>query len=126
MALTFLAKLDKGEYAGSNRIAERIKAPKNYLGKILKNLATEGYLESSKGYSGGFRLRKPAKNITLYDIVNPIENLSKWGQCFLGARKCSCKSPCEVHDNWQSIRHEYLRFLKETTVGMIAKANITL
>ena len=34
LALTFLAKLEKKQYAGANHIAEKINAPKNYLGKI--------------------------------------------------------------------------------------------
>ena len=107
----------------TGQIAEKIKAPKNYLGKILKRLAAEGYLESTRGYHGGFRLSKPASRITMYDVVDPIENLSKWNNCFLGANKCSCQSPCAVHDNWHQIRLDYLKFLKKTTIAMIAESN---
>ncbi len=126
LAVTVLAKLKKGEYVGANHIAEQIKAPKNYLGKILKNLAAAGYLESVKGYKGGFKLSKPASKIAIYDIIDPIENLNKWSKCFLGANKCSCKSPCIVHDNWHKIRLDYLNFLKNTTLEMLAKTNIEL
>jgi len=93
LALSFLSKLNEGEYAGVNHIAEEIKAPKNYLGKLLKILTAEGYLESCKGYNGGFKLSKPASKIKIYDIIDPIENLDKWSRCFLGSKQCSCKSP---------------------------------
>jgi Rrf2 family protein len=126
LALSFLSKLEGEEYAGANRIAERIKAPKNYLGKILKRLAAEGYLESTKGFNGGFKLSKPASKITIFNIVDPIENLDKWSRCFLGHNKCSCKSPCRVHENRLKIRLDYLEFLKSTTLEMIAETNIEL
>jgi len=126
LALAFLANLKKGEYAGANYIADKIKAPKNYLGKILKRLALEGYLESSKGYNGGFKLSKPASKITIYDIVDPIENLNKWSKCFLGTNKCSCKSSCTAHDNWHKIRQNYMKFLKGTTLEMIAGTKIEI
>ncbi len=126
LALTFLAKLNREEYAGANHIAENIKAPKNYLGKILKRLGEEGYLDSTKGYKGGFKLKKPASKVTLYEIVNSIENLKKWSQCFLGANKCTCKSPCGVHAKWHKIRRDYLQFLKSTTLEMIVKTDMEL
>jgi Rrf2 family protein len=126
LALTFLAKLPRGEYAGANHIAEKIKAPKNYLGKILNKLAAEGHLESVKGYNGGFKLSKPASEITIYDITDPIENMRKWNICFLGANECACESNCAVHDNWHKIRQDYIRFLKGTTLEMICRTNITI
>ncbi len=122
-ALTFLARLGRDEYAGANRIAVEIEAPKNYLGKLLNKLAAAGHLESTKGYNGGFRLKKPASRITIYDIVDPIDHLSKWDMCFLGDNKCSCKSQCAVHGTWHKIRADYLKFLKNTTLEMVSEAN---
>ena len=126
LALACLAKLPREEYAGANHIAEEIKAPKNYLGKILNKLVAEGYLESVKGYNGGFRLSKPASKISIYDIVDPIENLNKLNKCFLGVNKCSCRSTCAVHENWYKIRQDYMNFLKSTTLEMITKTNIEI
>ncbi len=57
--------------------------------EVNQAITIEGYLESSKGFNGGFKLSKPASKITIYDIIDPIENLNKWSLCFLGSRKCS-------------------------------------
>ena len=48
-AVVALSELPEGAFAGAADIASRIGAPPNYLGKLLKNLAGEGLLESQKG-----------------------------------------------------------------------------
>lgn len=121
LALAFLSKLDQGTYAGAAQIAEEVGAPPNYLGKLLKQLAETGLLESRKGFGGGFRLSKPANRITIFDVLEPIDKVSKWNGCFLGRSRCSNKTPCSVHGRWSKIRDEYLSFLKETTIAAVAQ-----
>jgi Rrf2 family protein len=121
LALASLARLAPGEYAGAAQIAAEVGAPRNYLGKLLKQLAEAGLLQSQKGFGGGFRLARAAGKITLYDIVEPLERVSKWNGCFLGRHKCSDKNPCPVHHRWIRIRNDYLDFLKKTTVAELAE-----
>lgn len=121
LALAFLSKLDSSEFAGATQIATEVGAPPNYLGKLLKQLAEEGLVISQKGFGGGFKLAKPANKITVYDVLEPIEKVSKWNGCFLGRSRCSEKSPCNVHARWSKIREDYLSFLKETTIAEVAK-----
>ncbi len=126
LALAYLAKIDKNAYAGASQIAEKINAPKNYLGKLLNRLASEGLLVSVKGYNGGFRLAKAASKISIYDTVEPIDSISKLYGCFLGQASCSCDTSCAVHKKWDKIRNDYLKFLKTTTIKDIAEKNISI
>jgi len=119
-ALTALAELAPGAYAGAADIAQRISAPRNYLGKLLKRLAEAGLLESQKGKGGGFRLAREPHTITLYDVIEPIEHVSRWQGCFLGRPECSDLAPCAVHQRWGKVRDEYLEFLRETTLADLA------
>jgi Rrf2 family transcriptional regulator, iron-sulfur cluster assembly transcription factor len=119
-ALAVLARMPENEYVGASAIAREIGAPQNYLGKLLKILAGEGLVVSQKGFGGGFRLARPAAEISLYDIVEPIDKVSRWGGCFLGSGTCSDTSPCSVHGQWKHVREEYLGFLKNTTVADLA------
>lgn len=120
-AFVELAKLPDGECMGAGSIAKAIKAPKNYLGKLLQNMASKGLVVSKKGLGGGFRLCKDPKKITLYDIVEPIEKVSIWKECALGLKKCSDSSPCALHDDWKIVRNVYYKFLKETSIADLAK-----
>jgi Rrf2 family protein len=120
-ALAELAKLPEGAWEGAASIAQRIDAPQNYLGKMLQKLSREGLVVSQKGMGGGFRLNKNPKKISLFDIVDPIENVSRWDGCFLGQKKCSKSAPCLVHCEWQGVRESYLKFLKLTTIADLGK-----
>src|SRR5262245_48864240 len=95
-AMVALARLPRGAYAGAAGIARDIGAPQNYLGKLLKDLAGEGLLESQKGLGGGFRLARDAREITLFDVVEPIEHVSRWSGCILGMPACSDRAPCAL------------------------------
>lgn len=117
-ALVALAELAPDEYEGAASVAKRIGAPQNYLAKQLKFLAASGLVESQKGMGGGFRLGRSPQRITLYDAVEPIDQVSKWLGCFLGG-KCDCRNSCPVHDRWAAVRDEYLRFLKGTSIADI-------
>jgi Rrf2 family protein len=119
-ALSVLAELPPGKYAGAAEIAAGIGAPPNYLGKLLKSLADEGLLDSQKGKGGGFRLNRDPKAISLLDVMEPLERVSRWNGCFLGRKRCSDKTPCPVHARWKKVRDTYLEFLEETTVAELS------
>jgi Rrf2 family protein len=117
-----LAKLPEGVHAGAARIAQEIGAPQNYLGKLLKALADGGLVESQKGLGGGFRLRRDPKKISLLDVVEPIEHVSRWSGCILGWPVCSEGNPCALHNRWKAVRDHYLQMLQRTTIAeLVAK-----
>jgi Rrf2 family transcriptional regulator, iron-sulfur cluster assembly transcription factor len=121
IALAFLSRLAPGTYAGASQIADEVGAPPNYLGKLLKQLARAGLLESQKGFGGGFRLSKPAHKITMYDVLEHVDRVARWNGCFLGKPKCSEEKPCSLHHRWSKIREDYLSFLKKTTIAEVAR-----
>jgi Rrf2 family protein len=121
-ALALLSGLKKGEFLGAAAIAEQIGAPKNYLGKLLQALAKEGLVEGQKGMNGGFRLGKSNKSISLLEVIEPIDKVSRWRGCFLGNSKCSPKNPCRAHRRWEKVRDSYLDFLLETSIADIGDA----
>jgi Rrf2 family protein len=121
-AIVALARLPEGAYGGAARIALEIGAPQNYLGKLLKALAAQGLLESQKGLGGGFRLARDPREISLLDVVEPIEHISRWSGCILGRPECSEREPCAIHNRWKAVRDAYLRMLRRTTIAeLVAK-----
>ena len=119
-ALSAMTKLPEGVYAGAGDIAKVIGAPRNYLGKLLKTLADEGLAISQKGKGGGFRLAINPAKISLYEVMEPIEHVSRWTNCLLGHGECSAQNPCVLHGRWGKVRDAYLQFLRETTVADVA------
>jgi Rrf2 family protein len=126
-ALAALARLPVGAYAGAATIARDIDAPQNYLGKLLQTMARHKLVESQKGLGGGFRLARDPRRISLLEVVEPFEHVSRWSGCILGRSECSDETPCAIHDRWKSVRTAYLRMLGQTTIAdLVAKGELVV
>ena len=76
-------------------------------------------LSSSPGKSGGFRLRRSPRKMTLFEVLAPFEQLDR-RRCPFGktdARSAGVVAACQ---KWQSLMEAEARFLKETTVFDVA------
>lgn len=120
-AMLALAKLPLGACAGTPRIAELVEVPQSYLSKLLQILARAGLVHSQRGVGGGFSLARDPTSISLYDIVEPLEPMERWSQCFLGNSECSEESACPMHERWKRVQHEYLEMLRRSTLAELAE-----
>jgi len=57
----------------AERIATAQKIPLNFLENILGELRHAGIVRSHRGAEGGFRLAKPAKELTVADVIRAVE-----------------------------------------------------
>lgn len=72
-----LAANDSGGYISLKDIAARQGITVKYLEQIMIALRKAGYLKSSRGSGGGYRLARPASDYTVGDILRATEgNLS--------------------------------------------------
>lgn len=82
---------------GSVAIAEKLDIPAPFLAKIFQTLSKEKIIRSIKGPNGGFYLTEKEVSKSLLDIVNCIDGLEIFDNCFLGLPKCSDEKPCAIH-----------------------------
>ena len=115
-ALTEMARLEEGEHIGAAELGKLIKVPQNYLGKSLQVLVRKGFLISRKGKGGGFALKKKTLSTPLLTVVEGIDDMDRWSNCFLNLRKCRETKHCALHDKWKAVRENYLNFLKTNTI----------
>jgi Rrf2 family protein len=57
----------------AERIATAQQIPLNFLENILGELRHAGIVRSHRGAEGGFRLAKPAQDVTIADIIRAVE-----------------------------------------------------
>jgi Rrf2 family protein len=76
-----LAVLPEGATLPAARLAEYHGVPAPYLAKSLQALTRAGLVESTTGRQGGYRLGRPATDISLLDIVEAIEGTDTFFQC---------------------------------------------
>jgi len=98
-------------------IAEKIKSPQAFLGKILQQLSRVGIIQSAKGPNGGFFMDAVSLKRPLSDVVEAIDGNKIFEGCGLGLEFCSEKQPCPLHHEFKKIRNELTRMLRETNIG---------
>ncbi|GAG38092.1 unnamed protein product [marine sediment metagenome] len=102
-------------------IAEQVGIPRKYLSKVLGDLVRCGMLDSAPGKRGGFRLRRPAREITLVEVLTPFEQFGQ-RSCPFGNQHCSDDHPCLAHNRWKAVLETQQRFLEETSIHDVAFA----
>lgn len=69
LALIFLARLEKGEYAHGQAIADAQDIPIRFLQQILFALKRARFVRSIKGKTGGYSLSKKSSEISIAEVV---------------------------------------------------------
>jgi Rrf2 family protein len=80
-AATSLAQLGPGDTASAARLAAHFGVPAAYLAKQLQTLVRADVLSATTGPRGGFRLARPAEQITLLQIVEAVDGTSPLYTC---------------------------------------------
>ncbi|MCK9545675.1 MAG: Rrf2 family transcriptional regulator [Sulfurospirillaceae bacterium] len=107
---------NEGGVFSAKTLHEALGIPYKYLTRLTTLLAKAGFLRSIKGRDGGFLLSKPAKEITLYEVVEAVEDTASYHSCVLGFKECDCENPCFLHHGWVDLREDLLSFLTKTTL----------
>ncbi len=121
-AFVHLAGLPAGEYAMVKNIAAEADIPPHFLAKILQDLARDGFLQSSKGPHGGFRLKAPAGEIPMLKIVHAVDGAARYDRCIGGSPECNARAACGMHDSWMELRSRIIEYLEETSIADLANA----
>jgi Rrf2 family protein len=119
-ALRAMIHLAEHEGEGPVRVedvAAALQVPRNYLSKILHTLVKRGILGSLRGPRGGFELAVPATLVSLYDVVEPFDDIEARRTCLLGGVACDDAQPCPVHGRWKGVATEVALFFRETKLA---------
>jgi FeS assembly SUF system regulator len=92
--MTHVAQHHEGVHRASEAaIATQLPAPT--VAKVLARLCREGLLTSIRGVKGGYRLARPATDISVGAIVNALDGPVALTQCIkLGPGGCEIEAVC--------------------------------
>ncbi len=130
-ALVAMADLadDPGRRMSSREIAERCGLPLPVLTNVLKQLTHMGLVTAMRGPHGGYRLAKPAEEITLIDMIEAIEGTSRLTLCCQDSndadgKACEMESSCRVKSPVRKV-HDGLRYyLSNVTLAQIVSDDV--
>ncbi len=73
LAVRHLATVPDGEFASINEIASSEPVPREFLAKILKELASRKLLVSRQGVAGGYRLATTPNKVSYLDVIEAVD-----------------------------------------------------
>ena len=103
------------------QISEELDIPKHFLSKILQILVKQNLLISMKGPTGGFKLNRDSKDITLIEIIDAIDGLEIFTQCGIGFKKCNDSHPCPIHHDYKKVREKVKSLFKEKSLYQLTE-----
>ncbi|MEV5410066.1 Rrf2 family transcriptional regulator [Thermopolyspora sp. NPDC052614] len=90
--------------------AEKIAAdqdiPRRFCDNILLHLRRSGLLQSQRGPEGGYRLARPAHEITLADVIRVTEGVEPPAARFPGAAEPLAEIWERLHDHENALLNE--------------------
>lgn len=71
----------RGGSMTTQQIASQTLVPAGYLSKVLQALGRAGLVEGQRGSGGGFVLARPAREITVLDVINAVDPVQRIERC---------------------------------------------
>jgi len=118
--VSFLAK-HENDIVGAPTIAEEEAVTKRFTLRILRKLNLAGITGAKRGSKGGYYLKKPKEEVTLYDIVVAIDGAIIINRCLYDDNHCS-KNPkddvshCKFHGCLAGMQNNIIKMFKNQTI----------
>jgi len=118
LALSFLATEGVGRIVGPREIARRYEIPAELLAKVMQTLSRHQIVLSVPGPTGGYRLDRPAVEISIGEIVEAVDGPLAIAQCWeeAGVEGCQQARHCHLRGPLAQIQEEITRLLRTMTL----------
>jgi Rrf2 family protein len=98
--------------------------PEPTVAKVLKALAGQGLVMSTRGAHGGYRLGRPLQDIPIAEVIVAIDGPIALTSCVDGALGCESQSLCPVAGRWDPVNDAIREALTGITLADMAAAAI--
>ncbi|MCD2324527.1 Rrf2 family transcriptional regulator [Sphingomonas sp. IC-56] len=121
-AMLFLGDQSASVPTAMNRIASEANVPRKFLELILADLRDAGFLLSTRGKMGGYRLARAPHLISLGEIIRVIEGPLALVPCvsrtaYRPCNDCKDEATCAIRLAMSRVRDETARILDGTSLA---------
>ena len=104
----------------ARELSAHARLPLPTVGKLLKQLSHGGLLSSQRGTKGGYSLARPAREITVAQIIEVLEGPMALTEC-QAPGVCDQERFCSVKPNWLVINRTVRDALSNVTLAEMAR-----
>ena len=113
-AVSYLAGISgESRLAGSGEIAAARKLSPQLTAKILTLMSRAGIVRGTPGPTGGYRLARPAAEISLFDVIRVFEDPELRVMCPFGPTWCGTGPQCPLHDTLLDLHCQTIERLQQ-------------
>ena len=115
-----LAVNEKGDYVSLKDISNRQEVSLKYLEQIMAMLNKAGYVKSTRGNNGGYRLAKSPEEYKVGDILRKTEGDLAPIACVNG-EECGKRENCKTFKFWQGSKNVDNEYVDSKTLADLIK-----
>lgn len=101
-------------------IADTQKISVSYLEQLFARLRKNGLVRGMRGPGGGYRLARPAAEITVAEIITAVDEPIDMTRC-AGKEDCQDGEKCLTHELWVDLSKQLYDFLHGITLGQVVQ-----
>ncbi len=106
------------EVRTAHQISEQTGVPLPTVAKTLNALSHGGLVASQRGAAGGYKLSRPAQQITVAEIIQALEGPIALTACVDGTTgQCDVESLCPMRGNWDKVNSAIRGALSQVTLA---------
>lgn len=112
------------EYLPLDQIAVRQHLPTDYVRSAMSDLRRAGIVSTRRGRVGGYKLARPASEITLADIIRAVDGPLT---VVMGERPDNLEyagAAAGLEDVWLAVRRAERRILESVTLEHLTEGNL--
>jgi Rrf2 family protein len=102
------------------RLAADMQIPPRFVTQVMGDLVHAGIVEARTGRSGGYRLSRPADEISVLAVVQAVEGDARRRTCVLRGGPCARDGVCDVHEVFSSAQDALLARLATASLASVA------
>ncbi len=99
-------------------ISERQSISLSYLEQLFSKLRKHELVSSARGPGGGYKLSRPAAEITVFDVISAVDENIDSTAC-KGKGNCRDGEMCLSHHLWCNLSQQIQNYLSGITLGQI-------
>ncbi|MEE8196145.1 MAG: Rrf2 family transcriptional regulator [Acidiferrobacterales bacterium] len=119
-AMIDLALHDEVRPVALTDIAETQKISVSYLEQLFARLRKNRLVKGMRGPGGGYRLARPASEVTIAEIIAAVDEQIDMTRC-AGKEDCQDGEKCLTHELWADLSKQLYDFLHAITLGQIVE-----
>ncbi len=122
-AVTLLTQIVRGgkDLWSAAELAEKAGLPVPSTAKIMKLLAKSHIIIAYRGVNGGYRLARPASDISIASVIEAVEGPIALTDCAEGGdQSCRIEALCPMSGNWDKVNNAVRTALDTVSLAEMA------